>query len=129
MTFQVGDRDLDYQSPGISDGELQRAGGGQDGGDVRGRGAGHHPAGRADPVSFAGAVVGTAMYGLACRLPFPDGAGRKAAGRECRVDLECLKLKPVLEYPDKEIVSRITDRVVTPAMKSKTPLRRVQGLR
>ena len=67
------------------------------------------------PVFFASAVVGPAMPNLTYMLVFPDEAGRKAAWDRFRADPEWLKLKAIPEYADKEIVSKITNRVVTPA--------------
>ena len=64
---------------------------------------------------FASAVVGPAMPNLTYMLAFPDEAGRKAAWDKFRADPEWLKLKAVPEYADKEIVSRITNRVLAPA--------------
>lgn len=67
------------------------------------------------PVFFASAVAGPAMPNLTYMLVFPDEAGRKEAwGRFVR-DPEWLKLKAVPGYADKEIVSRITNLVLTPA--------------
>jgi hypothetical protein len=48
-------------------------------------------------------------------LVFPDEAGRKAAWDRFRGDPEWAKLRAVPEYADKEIVSRITNLVLTPA--------------
>ena len=67
------------------------------------------------PVFFASAVVGAAMPNLTYLLVFPDDAGRKAAWDRFRGDAEWLKLRVVPDYADKEIVSRITNRVLTPA--------------
>ncbi|MCE9562773.1 MAG: NIPSNAP family protein [Planctomycetes bacterium] len=67
------------------------------------------------PVFFASAVVGAAMPNLTYLLTFPDEAGRKAAWDKFRADEEWLKLKAIPEYADKEIVSKITNRVLTPA--------------
>jgi hypothetical protein len=67
------------------------------------------------PVFFASAVVGAAMPNLTYLLVFPDEAGRKAAWDKFRADEEWLKLKSIPEYADKEIVSKITNRVLTPA--------------
>jgi hypothetical protein len=67
------------------------------------------------PVFFASAVVGPAMPNLTYMLAFPDEAGRKAAWDKFRADPEWAKLRAVPEYADKEIVSKITNRVLTPA--------------
>jgi hypothetical protein len=67
------------------------------------------------PVFFASAVVGAAMPNLTYLLVFPDEAGRKAAWETFRADPEWLKLKAIPEYADKEIVSKITNHLLTPA--------------
>jgi hypothetical protein len=67
------------------------------------------------PVFFATTVVGPAMPNLTYLLAFLDEAGRKAAWDRFRADPEWLKLRAIPEYADKEIVSRITNRVLTPA--------------
>jgi hypothetical protein len=69
---------------------------------------------RLTPVFFAQTLVGPAMPNLTYLLAFPDEAGRKAAWDRFRADPEWLKLRAVPEYADKEIVSRITNRVLTP---------------
>jgi hypothetical protein len=67
------------------------------------------------PVFFAASLIGPAQPNLAYMLVFPDEAGRKAAWDRFRVDPEWLKLRAVPEYADKEIVSHITNRILTPA--------------
>ncbi len=67
------------------------------------------------PVFFASAVVGAAMPNLTYLLAFPDEAARKAAWDKFRGDPDWVKLKAIPEYADKEIVSRITNHVLTPA--------------
>jgi hypothetical protein len=67
------------------------------------------------PVFFAQTLVGPVMPNLTYLLVFPDETGRKMAWDRFRVDPEWLKLKAVPEYADKEIVSHITNRVLTPA--------------
>ena len=67
------------------------------------------------PVFFAQAVAGARMPNLTYLLAFPDEAGRKAAWDRFRADPEWLKLKALPEYADKEIVSGITNLVLTPA--------------
>ena len=52
---------------------------------------------------------------MAYLLVFPDEAGRKAAWDTFRADAEWLKLRAVPEYADKEIVSKITNHVLTAA--------------
>lgn len=66
------------------------------------------------PVFFASSVVGSAMPNLTYLLVFPDEPGRKAAWDKFRADEEWVKLKSVPEYADKEIVSKITNRVLAP---------------
>jgi hypothetical protein len=66
------------------------------------------------PVFFASAVVGAAMPNLTYLLTFPDEAGRKAAWDAFRADDAWLKLKAIPAYADKEIVSRITNKILTP---------------
>jgi hypothetical protein len=66
------------------------------------------------PVFFAQAVAGAAMPNLTYMLVFPDEAGRKAAWDRFRADAEWKKLRAMPEYADKEIVSRITNLILTP---------------
>jgi len=66
------------------------------------------------PVFFAETLVGTAMPSLTYMLVFPDDAERQAAWSRFVKDEEWLKLKAIPEYADKEIVSRITNKVLTP---------------
>src|SRR5262249_11771807 len=66
------------------------------------------------PVFFASAVVGAAMPNLTYMLVFPDEAARAAAWTKFRGDSEWQKLRAIPEYADKEIVSRITNKVLTP---------------
>ncbi|WP_020474336.1 NIPSNAP family protein [Zavarzinella formosa] len=67
------------------------------------------------PVFFASSLVGAAMPNLTYLLVFPDEAGRKSAWDTFRVAPEWLKLKAIPEYADKEIVSKITNKILTPA--------------
>jgi NIPSNAP protein len=67
------------------------------------------------PVFFGETVVGGAMPNLTYLLVFPDDEGRKAAWGRFRDDPEWLKLRAIPEYADKEIVSRITNIILTPA--------------
>lgn len=67
------------------------------------------------PVFFGETVVGSAMPNLTYLLVFPDDAGREAAWKRFREDPEWLKLKAIPEYADKEIVSRITNKILSPA--------------
>jgi hypothetical protein len=66
------------------------------------------------PVFFGTTLVGAAMPNLTYMLVFPDEAGRAAAWSRFRDDAEWQKLRAVPEYADKEIVSRITNKVLTP---------------
>jgi NIPSNAP len=66
------------------------------------------------PVFFASTVVGAAMPNLTYMLVFPDEAGRAAAWNKFRGDAEWNKLRAIPEYADKEIVSRITNKILTP---------------
>ena len=67
------------------------------------------------PVMFGEALAGTAMPNLTYLLVFPNEDGRKKAWDTFRADPAWLKLKAIPEYADKEIVSRITNRLLTPA--------------
>ena len=67
------------------------------------------------PVFFAQTVVGAAMPNLTYMLVFPDDAGRTAAWKRFGADAEWRKLRATPGYADKEIVSRITNKVLTPA--------------
>lgn len=67
------------------------------------------------PVLFGQALVGAALPNLTYLLVFPDEAGRAAAWTRFRDDAEWKKLRAIPEYADKEIVSRITNKLLTPA--------------
>jgi hypothetical protein len=67
------------------------------------------------PVLFGQALVGSALPNLTYLLVFPDDDARKAAWDKFRADPEWLKLKSMPEYADKEIVSKITNVLLTPA--------------
>jgi hypothetical protein len=66
------------------------------------------------PVFFGETIAGAAMPNLTYMLVFPDEDGRKAAWDKFRDDAEWKKLKAIPEYADKEIVSRITNKVLKP---------------
>jgi NIPSNAP len=66
------------------------------------------------PVLFGEAIAGPLMPNLTYLLVFPDDDGRKAAWDKFRVDPEWLKLRAIPEYADKEIVSRITNILMSP---------------
>jgi NIPSNAP len=67
------------------------------------------------PVFFARTVVGTAMPNLTYMLVFPDDPGRAAAWSRFGADAEWKKLKATPGYADKEIVSHVTNKILTPA--------------
>ncbi len=66
------------------------------------------------PVLFGEAIAGALMPNLTYLLVFPDDDGRKASWAKFIGDPEWLKLKAMPEYADKEIVSRITNKLLTP---------------
>jgi hypothetical protein len=66
------------------------------------------------PVFFAESLVGSARPNLTYMLVFPDESGRKSAWDRFRDDAEWNKLRAIPEYADKEIVSRITNLILTP---------------
>ena len=67
------------------------------------------------PIDFGETVIGAAMPNLTYLLVFADDAEREAAWKRFRVDEEWTKLKAIPDYADKEIVSRITNKILTPA--------------
>jgi hypothetical protein len=67
------------------------------------------------PVFFGSAVAGAAMPNLTYMLVFHDEAARAAAWERFRKDPEWLRLKAIPEYADKEIVSRITNKILVPS--------------
>lgn len=67
------------------------------------------------PVFFGEAIAGPLMPNLTYLLVFPDEAGRQSAWEKFRGDEAWLKLKAIPEYADREIVSRITNVILTPA--------------
>jgi hypothetical protein len=66
------------------------------------------------PVFFGETVIGPAMPNLTYMLVFPDEAWRAEAWSRFRDDAEWNKLKAIPEYADKEIVSRITNKILVP---------------
>ena len=66
------------------------------------------------PVLFGEAVVGTRIPNLTYLLAFDDDAARTDAWNRFRTDPEWLKLKAIPEYEDKRIVSKITNKLLTP---------------
>jgi NIPSNAP len=67
------------------------------------------------PVFFGETIAGAAMPNLTYMLVFPDEAGREAAWSRFKDDAEWKKLRAIPEYADKEIVSGITNKLLTPA--------------
>ena len=67
------------------------------------------------PVFFGETVIGAAMPNLTYMLVFPDDASREAAWSRFRDDAEWKKLRAIPEYADKEIVSRITNKILIPS--------------
>jgi hypothetical protein len=67
------------------------------------------------PVFFGETLVGGSMPNLTYLLVFPDEAGRNAAWSKFGADAEWQKLRAIPEYADKEIVSHITNKILTPA--------------
>jgi hypothetical protein len=66
------------------------------------------------PVFFAETLVGPRMPNLTYMLVFPDDTARTAAWHSFGGDEAWKKLKAIPEYADKEIVSHITNRVLSP---------------
>jgi hypothetical protein len=66
------------------------------------------------PVFFGETIVGAAMPNLTYMLVFPDDASRDTAWSRFRDDAEWQKLRAIPEYADKEIVSRITNKILSP---------------
>ncbi len=66
------------------------------------------------PVCFGSALLGAKMPNLTYMLVFPDDAARTAAWDRFRADDEWKQLKAMPEYADKEIVSRITNKILQP---------------
>jgi NIPSNAP len=66
------------------------------------------------PVFFGETIVGSAMPNLTYMLVFPDDAERAAAWSRFKEDAEWKKLRAIPEYADKEIVSRITNKILVP---------------
>jgi hypothetical protein len=67
------------------------------------------------PVFFAATIAGAIMPNLTYMLVFPDDAARTGAWARFVKDPEWLKLRATPGYADKEIVSHITNKVLTPA--------------
>ena len=67
------------------------------------------------PVLFGEAILGTRIPNLTYLLAFDDEAARVEAWNKFRSDPEWFKLKSIPEYEDKRIVSKITNKLLTPA--------------
>lgn len=67
------------------------------------------------PVFFGETIVGGLMPNLTYMLVFSGEDARKAAWDTFRTNPDWLKLKAIPEYADKEIVSHITNKLLTPA--------------
>ena len=67
------------------------------------------------PVLFGEAILGTRIPNLTYLLAFDDEAARVEAWNKFRSDPEWIKLKSIPEYEDKRIVSKITNKLLTPA--------------
>lgn len=66
------------------------------------------------PVLFTETVIGSPLPSLTYLLVFDDDAARNAAWQRFRGDPEWLTLKAIPEYADRVIVSRITNKLLTP---------------
>ena len=67
------------------------------------------------PVFFGEAIVGARLPNLTYLLAFQDEAARTAAWNTFRNDPEWKTLRAIPEYEDKRIVSKITNKLLTPA--------------
>jgi hypothetical protein len=67
------------------------------------------------PVFFAATIIGNAIPNLTYMLVFPDEPGRAQAWRRFGADADWSKLRAIPEYADKEIVPRITNKILTPS--------------
>jgi hypothetical protein len=66
------------------------------------------------PVLFASSVVGPRQPSFSYMLSFPDLAAREAAWKRFRDDADWQKLKLTPGYTDADIMSNITDYILTP---------------
>ena len=66
------------------------------------------------PVFFASNLVSPRQPGFTYMLTFPDLAAREAAWKRFREDPEWLKLKVTPGYTDAEVMSNISDFILTP---------------
>lgn len=67
-----------------------------------------------NPVFFGEAIAGTRMPNLTYLLAFDDDKARTDAWSKFGGDPEWRKLKAIPEYEDKRIVSKITNKLLTP---------------
>jgi len=77
------------------------------------------------PVLFGQTILGTNLPNLTYMLVFPDDTERGAAWKRFGGDDDWKKLKAMPEYADKEIVSKITNKISlpSPTRKSEFPPR------
>lgn len=66
------------------------------------------------PVIFGEALVGAHRPNLTYMLVFPDDGARQAAWKTFGADPDWKALKAIPEYADKEIVLKITNKILTP---------------
>lgn len=66
------------------------------------------------PVFFGEALMGSRLPNLTYMLVFNEDEARKAAWATFRADPEWVALKAKPEYADKEIVSKVTNRILAP---------------
>ncbi len=67
------------------------------------------------PVFFGEALIGARLPNLTYLLAFQDEAARMTAWNTFRSDPEWKALRAIPEYEDKKIVSKITNKLLTPA--------------
>ncbi|HEY2343830.1 MAG TPA: NIPSNAP family protein [Chthoniobacteraceae bacterium] len=67
------------------------------------------------PVFFGQSLIGPRMPNLTYMLVFPDNAAHDAAWKAFGGDQEWHKYSGMPEYSDKEIVSKITNKILAPA--------------
>jgi NIPSNAP len=67
------------------------------------------------PVFFGQTLIGSKMPNLTYMLVFPDNAEHDAAWKRFGGDQDWKKFSGMPEYSDKEIVSRITNKILAPA--------------
>lgn len=67
-----------------------------------------------NPVFFGEAIAGTRMPNLTYLLAFDDDKARGAAWGKFGGDPDWKKLRAIPEYEDKKIVSKITNKLLTP---------------